>query len=49
MGWRDRGRIAPGLRADLVLMEAASRRIEGVFCGGHITHLTGALAARMVG
>jgi alpha-D-ribose 1-methylphosphonate 5-triphosphate diphosphatase len=49
MGWRDRGRIAPGLRADLVVMEAANRRIEGVFSGGHITHLTGALAARMVG
>ncbi len=48
MGWQDRGRIAPGLRADLVVMEAETHRIEGTFCGGRITHLTGALAARMV-
>lgn len=49
MGWSDRGAIAPGLRADVVMMEAATRRIEGVICAGKITHLSGALAARMVG
>jgi alpha-D-ribose 1-methylphosphonate 5-triphosphate diphosphatase len=49
MGWGDRGRLSPGLRADLVLMHARTHRIEGVFCGGRVTHLTGELAARMVG
>lgn len=49
MGWHDRGRLTPGLRADMVIMRADTRHIEGVLCGGRVTHLTGALAARMVG
>lgn len=49
MGWRDRGQLVLGLRADLVVMHAQTRRIEGVFCGGYVTHLTGDFAARMVG
>lgn len=49
MGWTDRGRIAPGLRADLVLMAADSQRIEGAICAGRITYLTGSLASRMIG
>lgn len=49
MGWNDRGRLSPDLRADLVLLHTGTRRIEGVFCAGHVTHLTGELAARMVG
>lgn len=49
MGWTDRGRISPGLRADLVVMHAKTRRIEGTLCHGRVTYLTGELAARMVG
>jgi len=49
MGWHDRGRLAPGLRADMVVMDAERHRIEGVFCAGRIAHLTGGLAARMIG
>ncbi|GAB5448283.1 MAG: alpha-D-ribose 1-methylphosphonate 5-triphosphate diphosphatase [Gymnodinialimonas sp.] len=49
MGWQDRGRLRPGLRADLVVMSEATRRIEGVFCAGRVTHLTGTFAERMVG
>ncbi|QXT40765.1 alpha-D-ribose 1-methylphosphonate 5-triphosphate diphosphatase [Gymnodinialimonas ceratoperidinii] len=49
MGWDDRGHLSPGLRADLVLMHAQTRRIEGVLCHGRVTHLSGELAARMVG
>jgi alpha-D-ribose 1-methylphosphonate 5-triphosphate diphosphatase len=47
MGWEDRGRIAEGLRADLVIMDAAGR-IEGTISGGRVSHLSGALAARML-
>lgn len=49
MGWTDRGRLCPGRRADLVVMCANTRRIEGVICAGRVTHLTGELAARMIG
>lgn len=49
MGWRDRGSLAPGLRADLILMNAQTRRIEGVLSEGRVTHLCGDLASRMVG
>lgn len=48
MGWSDRGHLAPGLRADLVVMNVQTRRIEGVLSGGRVTHLSGDLAARMV-
>ena len=49
MGWTDRGRLLPGLRADLLLVEAASGRIDGTLCGGHVTCLRGPLAARLIG
>lgn len=49
MGWGDRGRLRPGMRADLVVMSEATRRIEGVFSAGRITHLSGDFAHRMVG
>ncbi|MBF9059203.1 alpha-D-ribose 1-methylphosphonate 5-triphosphate diphosphatase [Rhodobacterales bacterium HKCCSP123] len=47
MGWTDRGRIAEGLRADLVILDAAGR-IGGTIAGGRVSHLSGALAARML-
>ncbi|MEJ6394057.1 alpha-D-ribose 1-methylphosphonate 5-triphosphate diphosphatase [Gymnodinialimonas sp. 2305UL16-5] len=49
MGWTDRGRLLPGQRADLVVVDAQSRRIEATISAGHVTHLTGGFAARMVG
>jgi alpha-D-ribose 1-methylphosphonate 5-triphosphate diphosphatase len=48
MGWSDRGRIAEGLRADLVLVDAAMGRIDGTLCAGQIAHLRGPLAARLL-
>ncbi len=48
MGWVDRGQIASGLRADLTVINAETRRIEATLCAGRVTHLTADLAARMV-
>lgn len=49
MGLNDRGRIAPGLRADFVAVNAETRRIEATISAGRIAHLSGALAGRMLG
>jgi alpha-D-ribose 1-methylphosphonate 5-triphosphate diphosphatase len=45
----DRGRLQPGLRADLVVVEATSRRIEATICGGRLTYLAGEAARRFLG
>lgn len=45
----DRGRIAPGLRADLVVVNPATRAIEATISHGRISHLSGAVAARFLG
>lgn len=44
----DRGRIAPGLRADLLILDAATRRVAGTVAGGRFTCLRGALAERVL-
>ncbi|MCU4654934.1 alpha-D-ribose 1-methylphosphonate 5-triphosphate diphosphatase [Roseibacterium sp. SDUM158016] len=48
LGLTDRGRIAPGLRADLVIVEEESRRIAGTIADGAVSHLAGPLAARFL-
>lgn len=48
LGMADRGRLAPGLRADLVVMNPATRRVEGTIAEGRLTHLAGALGGRFV-
>jgi alpha-D-ribose 1-methylphosphonate 5-triphosphate diphosphatase len=48
MGLPDRGRIAMGLRADLVLLNTETRGIEGTFAGGRVAFLSGALAHRFL-
>jgi len=49
MGWHDRGRIEPGARADLVMIETATQTIRGTISGGQISHLNGPLATRFLG
>ncbi|MGB0499018.1 MAG: amidohydrolase family protein, partial [Rubricella sp.] len=49
LGLDDRGRIAPGLRADLCIIEAETRRIEAVIAGGRIAFLRGEAAMRFLG
>jgi alpha-D-ribose 1-methylphosphonate 5-triphosphate diphosphatase len=48
MGWRDRGRLETGARADLVIVEEATRRVAATLSAGRVTWLAGALAARMI-
>ncbi|WP_289154241.1 alpha-D-ribose 1-methylphosphonate 5-triphosphate diphosphatase [uncultured Salipiger sp.] len=48
LGLADRGRLEPGLRADLVVMERATRRIAMTVAGGQVAWLSGALAARLI-
>ncbi|WP_284154822.1 alpha-D-ribose 1-methylphosphonate 5-triphosphate diphosphatase [Algicella marina] len=49
MGLADRGRIAPGLRADVVVLDTTSRRILATFAAGRPVHLTGRLAEALIG
>ncbi|MBF9043950.1 alpha-D-ribose 1-methylphosphonate 5-triphosphate diphosphatase [Rhodobacterales bacterium HKCCE4037] len=49
MGWDDRGDLGVGNRADLIFMQAETRRIEGVFCAGRAAYLAGPFAARLIG
>ncbi len=44
----DRGRLEPGMRADLVVIDAASRRIEATICGGKLTYMSGGAARRFL-
>jgi alpha-D-ribose 1-methylphosphonate 5-triphosphate diphosphatase len=49
LGLGDRGTLAPGRRADLVAVNAATRAIEMTIAGGALTHLAGSAAARLAG
>ncbi|MWD29228.1 amidohydrolase family protein, partial [Aquicoccus sp. SCR17] len=49
LGLSDRGALAPGLRADLVAVEAETGRIALTMAGGAVTHLAGPLARRLIG
>jgi alpha-D-ribose 1-methylphosphonate 5-triphosphate diphosphatase len=42
----DRGRLDPGLRADMVVIDPSTRAIEATISGGRITHLAGEAAHR---
>jgi alpha-D-ribose 1-methylphosphonate 5-triphosphate diphosphatase len=44
----DRGRLEPGLRADLCVVNEATREIEATICGGRLSYLSGEAARRFV-
>lgn len=48
LGLADRGRLAPGLRADLVLVNAETRGIEATISAGRLSHLSGEAARRFL-
>ena len=46
LGLEDRGVLAPGKRADLVVLEAESGRVAATFAGGRVSYMAGDLAER---
>ncbi len=48
LGLHDRGRIAPGLRADLVILDRATKRVAATFAGGALAWMSGDIAARII-
>ena len=48
LGLTDRGSLLPGLRADLIVLDATGH-VGATIAGGRVTHMTGAVAARFIG
>ena len=48
LGLEDRGRLEPGLRADLVVLEPESYRVSATMSGGRISYMSGDVAARFL-
>lgn len=48
LGLADRGRLVPGLRADLVVLDKATGRIGATLSKGRISHMAGAMAERFL-
>lgn len=49
LGLEDRGSLVPGQRADLVVLDAASRAVSATIAGGRISYMSGRAAERFVG
>lgn len=48
LGLSDRGALCPGLRADMVILDAQDR-VAATIAGGRVSYMTGDIAARFVG
>lgn len=48
LGLADRGELAPGQRADLVILEQKSHRVAATLSGGRVSYMTGDVAARFL-
>ncbi|MEE4188558.1 MAG: alpha-D-ribose 1-methylphosphonate 5-triphosphate diphosphatase [Roseobacter sp.] len=46
LGLQDRGVLAPGLRADMVILNARSKRVAATVSGGRFSYLSGEIADR---
>lgn len=49
LGLTDRGTLRPGLRADLVVLDARTQRVAATMAGGRFSYVAGDVAARLVG
>lgn len=49
LGLDDRGHLAPGLRADLVILEADTHRVAATMAAGRFSYMSGDVAARFFG
>lgn len=49
LGLSDRGMLKPGLRADLVVLEATTHRVAATMAAGRFSYLSGDVAARFFG
>lgn len=48
LGLTDRGTLAPGKRADLLVLEADTGRVAATFAAGRVSYMSGAIAERFV-
>ena len=49
LGRDDRGELAPGKRADVVILEKDSQRVAATLSGGRVSYMSGDIAARFLG
>ncbi|NRB33555.1 MAG: alpha-D-ribose 1-methylphosphonate 5-triphosphate diphosphatase [Rhodobacteraceae bacterium] len=48
MGMQDRGTLAPGMRADMVILDATTLRVAATLSGGRASFMSGDVAARLL-
>ncbi|MEY8829414.1 alpha-D-ribose 1-methylphosphonate 5-triphosphate diphosphatase [Sedimentitalea sp. XS_ASV28] len=48
LGLTDRGRLAPGMRADLVILEKHTQRVAATIAAGRFSYLRGDIATRLI-
>lgn len=48
LGLTDRGTLEPGKRADLIVVDPTTRRVEATIAAGRVAHLTGTVAERFL-
>jgi alpha-D-ribose 1-methylphosphonate 5-triphosphate diphosphatase len=46
LGFADRGVLAPGMRADIVVLDKATRRVAATLVQGRVSYMTGEIAER---
>ncbi len=48
LGFKDRGALIPAKRADMVILDAASKQLCATIAGGRISYMTGAISGRFL-